>query len=87
MDCSLPGSSVQAVSHARILEWAPISSSRGSSRRGQHPRLLSLLLWQVGLYHCATLDADRETWDQKRGVPSRCPCPAQWLGEPATPVR
>ena len=31
MDCSLPGSSVHEISQARILEWAAISSSRGSS--------------------------------------------------------
>ena len=30
MDCSLPGSSVQVISQARILEWFDISSSRGS---------------------------------------------------------
>ena len=32
MDCSLPGSSVQGISQARILEWVAISSSRGSSQ-------------------------------------------------------
>ena len=32
MDCSLPGSSVRRISHARILEWVAISSFRGSSR-------------------------------------------------------
>ena len=31
MDCSLPGSSVQRTSQARILEWVAISFSRGSS--------------------------------------------------------
>ena len=31
MDCSLPGSSVQGISQARILEWVAISFSRGSS--------------------------------------------------------
>ena len=31
MDCSPPGSSVHGISQARILEWAAISSSRGSS--------------------------------------------------------
>ena len=30
--CSPPGSSVHAIVQARILEWAAISSSRGSSR-------------------------------------------------------
>ena len=31
MDCSPPGSSVHGISQARILAWAPISFSRGSS--------------------------------------------------------
>ena len=31
MDCSPPGSSVPGISQARILEWAAISFSRGSS--------------------------------------------------------
>ena len=32
MDCSPPGCSAHGISQAGILEWAPISSSRGSSR-------------------------------------------------------
>ena len=32
MDCSLPGSSVQGVLQARIVEWVAIPFSRGSSR-------------------------------------------------------
>ena len=32
MDCSLPGSSVQGIFQARILEWVAISFSRGSSQ-------------------------------------------------------
>ena len=31
MDCSLPGSFVHGVFHARILEWVTILFSRGSS--------------------------------------------------------
>ena len=31
MDCSLPGSSVQGILQARILEWVTVSFSRGSS--------------------------------------------------------
>ena len=31
LDCSPPGSSVQGIPQARILEWVSISSSRGSS--------------------------------------------------------
>ena len=32
MDCSQPGSSIQGILQARILEWVAISFSRGSSR-------------------------------------------------------
>ena len=32
MDCSPPGSSVQGISQARILQWVAISFSRGSSQ-------------------------------------------------------
>ena len=32
MDCSLPGSPVHGIFQARVLEWAAISFSRGSSR-------------------------------------------------------
>ena len=32
MDCSPPGSSVHGILQARVLEWAAISFSRGSSR-------------------------------------------------------
>ena len=34
MDCSLPGSSVHGILQARILEWAAISFSQGSSQPG-----------------------------------------------------
>ena len=33
MNCSLPGSSVQGIFQARILEWVAISFSRGFSRQ------------------------------------------------------
>ena len=42
MDCSLPGSSVQEILQARILEWVAIASSRGS-----YPPLTHLLHWQA----------------------------------------
>ena len=32
MHCSLPGSSLHGILHARILEWVAIPSSRGSSQ-------------------------------------------------------
>ena len=40
LDCSPPGSSVHGISLARILEWADISFSRGSSlTQGLNPRI------------------------------------------------
>jgi len=39
MDCSLPGSSVHRISHARTLEWVAMPSSRGSSRLGDQTRV------------------------------------------------
>ena len=41
MGCRLPGSSVQGILLARILEWCAISSSRGSSRPGIEPKFLT----------------------------------------------
>jgi len=41
MDCRPPGSSVHGILQARILEWAAIPFSRGSSRTlGLKPSLL-----------------------------------------------
>jgi len=37
MNCSWPGSSAHGILQARILEWAAISSSRGSSQPGDKP--------------------------------------------------
>ena len=49
MDCSLPGSSVHGILLARTLEWAAISSSRGSSwSRDQTCVSYVYLHWQVG---------------------------------------
>ena len=45
MDCGLPGSSVQGILQARILEWIAMPSS---SDPGIEPRLLHLLQWQEG---------------------------------------
>ena len=36
MDCSPPGSSVHAIPQIRILEWAAMPSSRGSSQSKDH---------------------------------------------------
>ena len=41
-DCSPPGSSVHGILQARILEWAAIFSSRGSSRSGDRTHVSTL---------------------------------------------
>ena len=48
MDHSPPGSSVHGVIQARILEWAAVPFSKGSSDPGIDLSLTCLLLWQVG---------------------------------------
>ena len=56
MDCSPPGSSVHDISHARILEWVAISSTRRSSQ----PRdwtCISCLAGRFFFYHWATKKA------------------------------
>ena len=50
MDCCPPGSSVHGISQARILEWAAISYSRGSSRprdRTQVSRIAGRFLYHL----------------------------------------
>ena len=47
MDCSPPGSFVHGILQARILEWARISSSRGSSPRTVEPESLASPALQV----------------------------------------
>ena len=56
MDGSLPGSSVQGILQARILEWVAISSSRGSSRpRDQtHVSYISCIGKQILCHSSAT---------------------------------
>ena len=49
VDCSLPGSSVHGVSHARILEWVAMPSSSGSSQPGELNSGLPHYWWI--LYH------------------------------------
>ena len=41
MDCSPPGSSVNGILQARILEWVGISFSRGSPDLGTEPTSLA----------------------------------------------
>ena len=52
MDCSLPGSSVQGIFQARVLEWVAISFSRNLPNPGTEPGSPTLqadLLGAVGL--------------------------------------
>ena len=42
MDCSLPGSSVHRIFWTRILEWVPISYSKGSSQPRDQTRISSI---------------------------------------------
>ena len=50
MDYNPPGSTVHGILQARILEWAALTSSRGTSgpRNQTHISYNSLLHWQVG---------------------------------------
>ena len=48
LDCSPPGSSVRGILQARIVEWAAIPFSRGSSWSRDRICLSCLLHWQVG---------------------------------------
>ena len=51
MDCSLPGSSVHGIVHARVLEWVAISFSRGIFlTQGLNLRLLRLPHCRLTLY-------------------------------------
>ena len=60
MDCSLPGSSLHEIVHARVLEWVAISSSRGSSQ----PRDQTQVSRIVGRrFYCL-----RETKDGPKGT-------------------
>ena len=55
MDCSLPGSYVCGISHARILEWIDIPFSRGSSQ--SKDRIQVSCLHRQILYHLSHQEA------------------------------
>ena len=57
MDCSLPASSVHGISQTKILQWAAISFSRGSSRPRDQTRVSCIGRWV--LYCWATREAPR----------------------------
>ena len=52
LDCCRPGSSVHGIFQTRILEWAVISYSRGSSQPRDQNRITCIGKWV--LYHCVT---------------------------------
>ena len=58
MGCNPPGSSVNGIFQARILEWVAISNSRWSSqpRDQTHVSYISCISRQI-LYHCVTREA------------------------------
>ena len=64
MDCSPPDSSVHGISQARILEWAAISSSRGSS----HARDWNCISHISCVLHCRWILYPLSCW----GSPATC---------------
>ena len=64
MDCSLPGSFVHGILQARILEWAAISFSRGSS----WPRDRTQVSYIAGRFFTiwATREAFAYMWNLKK---------------------
>ena len=63
MDQSPLSSSVQGIFQSRILEWVPISSSRGSSQ-GLKLHLLCLLNRQVGSFPLAPPGKPQDTYNR-----------------------
>ena len=57
MDCSPPGSSVHAISQARILEWVASFLSRGSFDPGIKPTSPVSCIDRWILHHCTTWEA------------------------------
>ena len=62
-DCSLPGSSLHGILHARVLEWVAISSSRDLPDPGIEPMSLrspalagrfftASTIWETQTRHC-----------------------------------
>ena len=60
MDCSPPGSFVHGISQARILEWAAISFSRGSS--GLRDRIHVSCISRQILYHQGSHQGNPVLW-------------------------
>ena len=84
MDCSPPGSSVHGIVWARILEWAAMSSSRGSSRPRDWPTsfvspalsgefFIASTTWEV----LGDPTGEGRDFGQKAGQQRDCPKPYQ----------
>ena len=81
MDCSLPGSSVNGISQARILEWGAIPFSRGSSQ----PRDWTLVSGTGRqILYCWATSATENYFKYFANVNSLNPCcqPIFWLLPP-----
>ena len=64
MDCSLPGSSVHGIFHARMLEWVAMPASRGSSWPGDWTRVSYASTLAGGFFTIsATWEAHRLPYD------------------------
>ena len=58
MDCGPPDSSVHGIFQAIVLEWVPISFSKGSSQPWNRTRVsFTSYIGRQSLYHCATWEA------------------------------
>ena len=63
MDCSPPGSSFHGISQARILEWVPISSFRGSSQPRDRTNIsCSSCIHRQIFFHCTTWGAPKKLY-------------------------
>ena len=84
MDCSPPGSSVHGILQARRLEWAAISSSRGSSPPRDQTWVSSIsCIDRLILYHGATWDTQSNLyaiWKGNEGSSKTWGCrPQAWV--------
>ena len=62
MDSSLPGSAFHGIFQARILEWAAISFSRGSSQPRDQTQVSCIADRRFTVW--ATKEAHRVSWNQ-----------------------
>ena len=91
-DCSPPGSSIHGILQARILEWVPISFSRGSSRprdwtRVSHTADRLFTIWATGKPYSLQTGRQRKLpqphlqWEVEANI---LPGPVRFLSWPST---